>query len=68
MTKKTRSTENRRAQKEHEIQRQWYMRPDAERTSSHIEDFADDIRQQGLGLMRDPTLNVQAVRGLLRMF
>jgi hypothetical protein len=59
---------NPQAEKESEIERQWYALPDQERTRERIEDFADDVRRQGLGLMRDPALNVQAVRGLLRMF
>lgn len=63
MTKQSRS-----ASKEREIERQWYARPEAERTSVHIEDFADDIRRQGLSLMSDSTANIQAIRGLLRKF
>lgn len=59
---------NEQGEKEREIQRQWYALPDQERTKERIEDFADEVRRQGLGLSRDPTLNVQVVRGLLRMF
>lgn len=59
---------NPQTEKEREIRRQWYALPDQERTSKRIEEFADEVRSQGLGLSRDPTLNVQIVRGLLGMF
>lgn len=63
MTKK-----NPLAEKEREIERQWYARPAAERTPKHVEEFAEEMRRIGLSLKADSTPNVHAVRGLLRAY
>lgn len=63
MTKK-----NPQAEKEREIERQWYARPQEERTPKHIEDFAEDMRRFGLSLKGESTPNVHAVRALLRAY
>lgn len=67
-TQKKRPAESRQAEKEREIERQWYARPAEERTRNHVEDFANDMRRQGLGLKSDSTLNVQAIRALLQAY
>lgn len=59
---------NRRAEKEREIERQWYARPTEERTPAHVEDFAEEMRRVGLSLKRESTPNVHAVRALLRAY
>ncbi len=48
-----------------EIERQWYLRPDEERTRAEVEPFSVDVWHQGLRLSKCPNTHLQLVRNLL---
>lgn len=63
MTKK-----NPQAERAREIERQWHARPLEQRSPSHVEDFAEEMRRYCLYLKGESTPNVHAVRALLRAY
>ncbi|MPM52840.1 hypothetical protein SDC9_99603 [bioreactor metagenome] len=59
---------NYKAETEREIQRQWYLRPEDQRTASDVERFAEDMWRDGLRLDQQANTHFQNAHALLRKY